>query len=157
MVAVPFTPNLSSNLTPQTYELNLAKSTDPALSTLSSTTNELTNSTGIPLSAFNFLNERDYGKFYHVADPSNNVTYLLSYFVLANIGIPVTSLSNLSVPFPASTVDYSVTGDKLCFGSVSVGLVIVYFYQVSNPFEVKLPAVDRLVRNLLFLDVLHAR
>ena len=128
MVAIPFTPNLSSNLTLQTYELNLAKSTDPALSTLSSTTNELTNSTGIPLSAFNFLNGRDYGKFYHVADPSNGVTYLLSYFVLANLDIPVTSLSNLSVPFPASTVDFSRTGDKLCFGSVSEGLVIIYFY-----------------------------
>jgi hypothetical protein len=154
MVAVPFSDTLSSNLTLQTYELNLSKNTDPALSTLATTTNQITTSTGIPLSAFNFLNSRDYGNFYHVADSSTTVTYLLSYFILSNINLPLTSLPPVSA-FPSSPVNYQATGDKLCYGSVSQGVVIFMSNKVPNPSQVKLPLMDCMVRHFNLLDVLH--
>jgi len=66
--------------------------------------------------------------FYQVADSSTTVTYLLSYFILANIQIPITSLPTNAIPFPPSGIDYGATGDKLCYGSVSEGLVKLFLF-----------------------------
>jgi hypothetical protein len=67
----------------------------------------------------------DFGHFYHVADDTTTVTYLLGYFALSNVQIPLTNLPTLVTPFPPSTVDYGKTGDLLCYGSASEGLVSV--------------------------------
>ena len=92
-VAIPFRTGISSTSTSLPYELDLTKISDPAFATIQSATNSLTQS--IPLSAFNFLNKRDFGHFYHIADNVDKptVSYLLGYFILSNINIPVSSLN----------------------------------------------------------------
>lgn len=58
--------------------------------------------------------------FYHVADSSTTVTYLLSYFILSNLQVPsVSSFAPSVTSFPQAGADYSGTGDFLCYGSPS--------------------------------------
>lgn len=61
--------------------------------------------------------------FYHVADSSVTVTYLLSYFILSNMKINPSSFQTIVNPFPPVGIDYQATGDKLCWGSISQGVV----------------------------------
>ena len=78
---MPFKTAVSS---PQAVdELDLAKLPGSLFSVLAGVTNEFSLAgSGLPLSAFRFLNDRDYGHFYHVADAGVDTTYLLNYWVL---------------------------------------------------------------------------
>lgn len=86
---------------------------------------------GFPLSALNFLNKRDFGHFYHIADSTSptSETYLLGYFVLSNAKINIAGLPQVAYNFPrdgfVKTDTYATTGDKLCWGSSSDGLVTI--------------------------------
>lgn len=132
MVGVTFSNTYVVYGNASSYELDLSKTTDSALSFLKSMTKEANNSTGIPLSSFNYLNRREYGLFYHVADPSTSVTYLLNYFILSNLKVNVTSFPTMTSSFPPAGIDYRATGDFLGFGSDSEGIVILSLFSFKH-------------------------
>jgi hypothetical protein len=61
--------------------------------------------------------------FYHVADSSTTVTYLLSYFVLSNLNVNLAQFPTITNPFPPAGIDYLTTADFLCYGSPSQNIV----------------------------------
>lgn len=66
-IGIPFSQSISSTTSPQVYELDLNKVDDGAFANIKS-------ATGInsaPLSSLNFLNKRDFGHFYHIADSTS--------------------------------------------------------------------------------------
>lgn len=102
------------------YELDMSKVDDSSFSLIKS----VTDFTSTPMSAFNFLNKRDYGHFYHLADSAfaPTETSLLSYFVLSNSTISLTNLPSSAYNFLPSSINsnaYTLTGDKLCWGSIN--------------------------------------
>lgn len=100
----------------------------------------------------------DYGQFYHLADSTTTNSYLLSYFILSNTQIVLTGLqayptapSSLTIPSTAFT-NYG-SGDKLCWGSQSEGIVIKFINLVSNTPQRKLSSLDSDDWNLFLLDL----
>lgn len=137
MLGVPFSNTLVNSTNSSTYELNVDNSYDPSLFYLKRMTNEPNNATGIPLSAFNFLNQMEYSMFYSVVDPTIGTTYLLSYFVPSNLDVNVSSFPLLSFPFVSAGADYASTADKLCWGSTSQGVVHICSNNSFKPTCVK--------------------
>lgn len=120
MVGVAFSNTYAGYANASSYELDLSKTTDSALSFLKSMTKEANNSTGVALSSFNYLNRREYGLFYHVTEASTSTTYLLNYFILSNLNLNLSSFPTIPAnTFPPSSADYRSTGDFLGFGSDS--------------------------------------
>lgn len=68
-----------------------------------------------------------------------------------NLSTLPTDSYNFPNTFTPDSSTYTSTGDKLCWGSQSVGIVIIFVYSVSNSFKRKLPIMDCLVRNLILL------
>lgn len=66
------------------------------------------------LNAFNYLNNMDYNKFYHVTDLAQTTTVLLSPTVLLVPAAQTTPLAASPVLF---TPDYYNTGNLLCYAS----------------------------------------
>jgi hypothetical protein len=72
------------------------------------------------------LNKLDYGHFYQFANSKTNPTetYLVSYFTYVIPGLDLTTLdiySDTGITTFSTTV--AGTGDKLCFGSFTQGIV----------------------------------
>lgn len=81
------------------------------------------------MSAFNFLNLRDYGLFYHVTtDNIATKTVLLSNWVYIISGLDTANQfgTAYSGSITIGTSTYPVTAQKLCYGSSAVGIVIHY-------------------------------
>jgi hypothetical protein len=126
-----------------------------------------TDFTNFSLSALNYLNLRDYGHFYHIADSPTapSETYLLSYFILSYVNFDISKLRNVAYNFPSDTAydgtayndnDYMLTGDRLCWGSTSQDIVHFLFISVPNPSQRKLPTLGRLDRYFIVLAVYSA-
>lgn len=87
------------------------------------TSSRVLETTGLPLSGFNFLNQLNYGHFYHIADLTYDITFLLSYWVYTNVDIDINRLPKYNGDsFTTLGANYGQTGDKLCYGSVSQGV-----------------------------------
>ena len=78
------------------------------------------------LSSFNFLNELDYGHFYQFANSKTNptITYLVSKFIYYIINIDNTKTDVYNTANAALITPATGSGDLLCFGSFSQGIVI---------------------------------
>ncbi len=124
----------------------------------------VTDFTNFSLSVLNYLNLRDYGHFYQIADSSTAPfeTYLLSYFILSKVNFDISKLPNVPYNFPSDTAldgtpyndfDYMLTGDRLCWGSTSQEIVNSLFISVPNPSQRKLPTLGRLDRYFIVLAV----
>jgi hypothetical protein len=107
----------------------MAGAIDSSLNTLNMlTTATITTGLGLALSAFNFLNVRDLGIFYEVADSTVTNTYLLSNWVLNNMvnlnpsAFPAYSTTNYFVPPTFAVANFQQTADKLCYGSQNIGI-----------------------------------
>lgn len=77
----------------------------------------------VALSAFNFLNLRDFGHFYHVANSKMTSTVLISAWTYSmpkdfSAQVVPTAVGNMDL-------DYAETGDKLCYGSLEVELLVI--------------------------------
>lgn len=70
--------------------------------------------TTLKLNVFNYLNNMDYNKFYHVTDAAKTTTVLLSPTVLKLAGTLTTPLPTSPIAF---TPDYSNSGNLLCYAS----------------------------------------
>ena len=101
----------------------MTKIGDSAFTTIKAADNLVT---PLALSSLNFLNRREYGHFFHLANNAENptITYLLSYFILANSQIVINNLPTETFNFPVSSANfnpsddtYQSTGDKICWGS----------------------------------------
>jgi len=101
----------------------LTKIGDSAFTTIKEANNLVT---PLALSSLNFLNRREFGHFFHLANNAENptITYLLSYFILSNSQININNLPIDTYNFPVSNASFSVTddtykstGDKICWGS----------------------------------------
>jgi hypothetical protein len=80
--------------------------------TFSGFSNPSTSAT-VPLSAFNFLNLQDFGKFYHVTNSDFTQTMLMSTYIyqLPSQLLTVTPLTYTFTPA------YTTSGNKLCYAS----------------------------------------
>jgi hypothetical protein len=131
-VGIPFSQTISSSTSPQLYEYNLNNVGDSAFYAFK----ETSLSQALPLSAFNFLNRIDFGYFYTIANSASSPTetYLLSYFILSNSKIAASSIPTQAYNFPDTTSftmtadTYLSTGDKICWGADSEGIVIILSY-----------------------------
>lgn len=82
--------------------------------------------TSLDLTAFNFMNMQDYGKFYHVTNSAKTVTMLIGSLIYRLPG-KVLATAPLSSSYSFSP-DYLASGNKLCYASNEVqGLVIMQF------------------------------
>jgi len=124
-IGVPFSNSISADSSSNLhYDIDMTRIGDSAFSTIKSATSFV--STPLPLSALNYLNRREFGHFFHIANSAQDptITYLLAYFILANSQIDLTTLPTSTYNFPVTnssfslTADtYATTGDKLCWGS----------------------------------------
>ena len=95
------------------------------------------------LSALNYLNMRDYGHFYSLANSATAPfeTYLLSYFILSKVNFDTTILPSAPYNFPAdgfaTAQTYLATGDRLCWGAASEGIVHISHYFSFKPISEK--------------------
>lgn len=101
----------------------MTKIGDSAFTTIKAANNLVT---PLALSSLNFLNRREFGHFFHLANNAENptITYLLSYFILSKSQININNLPTDTYNFPVSNASFSVTddtyistGDKICWGS----------------------------------------
>lgn len=100
-VGVPFSSTISADgSSALIYDINMNIIGDSAFNTIKSAADLSTNP--LPLSALNFLNRLEFGHFLHVANNAQDptITYILSYFILANSGIDFTKLPTDSYNFP---------------------------------------------------------
>lgn len=133
------------------YQLNNAGNSDPAFNSLKNIGS--TASTGLALSAFNFLNELQWGNFYSFPNSRTpTTTDLVSSWVYVVSGFNTTTAEPSSTSGVISPIVYSIA-DKLCFGSFTQGIVITFFNLVPNTSQIKLPPLGCLVRHLLLLDL----
>lgn len=66
-IGIPFNQSISANSsTDLKYDIDLTKIGDNAFNTIKTATNLSTQS--LPLSSLNFLNRREFGHFYHLAN-----------------------------------------------------------------------------------------
>lgn len=157
-IGIPFSQAISNSENPKNYEFNMDNAWDSAVYNFK-TSNLLS---PFPLSSLNFLNKMDYGHFYTIANSAflPTETYLLSFYVFSNSKILPTTIPTGSYNFPSSSsfvsndLIYLTTGDKLCWGSDSEGIVIILLIKVSNSYERKLSIMDWFNRSLLVLDIL---
>lgn len=103
--------------------------TDSSFTALKSLTTQATSATGLPLSAFNFLNLMNYGLFYHVtSDKKATQTVLLSHWVYILPGLEVSKQFNTAYTLAVIPADiYKVSAQKLCYGSQNIGIVLFNF------------------------------
>lgn len=76
----------------------------------------------LSLDAFDFLNNMDMGHFYHVTNSKKDEIVLLSawtYYLSTDI-----SSAAVSSSLPTFTPSYETTGDKLCYGSQPIVLLL---------------------------------
>lgn len=85
---------------------------------------------GVTASTFNFLDKMDYSTFYHIYDSGSMSTVLVAALVYY---LPITSASLTNVRTATSlttltgiTPAYTSTGDVLCYGSTSQGIVLIF-------------------------------
>jgi hypothetical protein len=67
----------------------------------------------VPLSAFNFLNFQDFGKFYHVTNSDFTQTILMSTYTYQ---LPSKLLTETPLTY-SFTPAYTTSGNKLCYAS----------------------------------------
>ena len=140
-VGIPFSNSISSTLPsdPKIYELDMNKIGDSAFNSIKS----VTEFNAFSLSALNYLNMRDYGHFYSLANSATAPfeTYLLSYFILSNVKFDTTKLPAAPYNFPrdllANPETYLATGDRLCWGAASEGIVHISHNLSSKPISEK--------------------
>ncbi len=156
-IGIPFSSGISSTYSQKPYELNLVNLYDTAFAEIKSANL----STALPLSSLNYLNRMEMGHFYSIVNSATTPgeTYLLAYYILSNSQINSANVPNGGIydfpnTFTPSADTYSSSGDKLCWGSVSEGIVIISFKIVSNSSQRKLPTLDCLDRNSLLLALL---
>ncbi len=99
-------------------KLNSLIAADSAFSSFSSSFNTTTGT----LSAFNFLNKRDLGNFYHVVTVDKTTTLLVSsyrYFYDSAV-LKLTPVSSDAIVSAAAALSLNSegSGDRLCFGSL---------------------------------------
>lgn len=71
----------------------------------------------ISLNAFNYMNQIDYSRFYHVTNAEKTFTILLSNTVLQSTTSFSNPLAALPGTIPTITPDYAASGNKLCYAS----------------------------------------
>lgn len=123
-VGIPISQTISANTSSDLkYDIDLKQIGDSAFSTIKAANNLVT---PLALSSLNFLNRREFGHFFHLANNAKNptITYLLSYFILSNSQIVLNGLPSESFNFPVTNASfnltddiYASTGDKICWGS----------------------------------------
>lgn len=123
-VGIPISQTISAdNSSDLKYDIDLNKIGDSAFTTIKSANNLVT---PLALSSLNFLNRREFGHFFHLANNAENptITYLLSYFILSNSQIVLNDLPSDTYNFPVTNASFSLTddtyastGDKICWGS----------------------------------------
>jgi hypothetical protein len=124
-LAIPFEKIQSSTdkaIIAQTIELSKLTSTSD-FDQLIQLKDSTFSASGLALSAFNYLNNPNYGKFYSVMQTSALTTLLVSK---ARLLLP-SDILNVKLKadsiFPPFSPDYASTGDFLCWGSASYGMV----------------------------------
>lgn len=79
---------------------------------------------GLVLSVFNYLNNPNYGKFYSAMQTSSPVTLLVSKVRLILPNQIANNIKTGSYIYTTLSLDYAGTGDVLCWGSASYGMVL---------------------------------
>lgn len=145
-VVVPVTTTGSNNSILLNVNVNNVDSSD---TTFSSFVN-LSKTDTISLSMFNYLDQADYSRFYHVTNTAQTETMLISATVLQlNKELYTSSLTQTFVPDP------SASGNKLCYASNETsGLVIYIFIIVPIASQVELAIMDMDDLPLLLLAIL---
>ncbi len=80
------------------------------------------------------MNKIDYGHFYQFANSKSNptITYLVSHFTYVITGLDIATLDVYDDPdIVAFSSNVAGTGDKLCYGSFSQGIV-KYLFNFSS-------------------------
>lgn len=126
-VAVPITATAPTGFPTSDYVVNTinAYTADSNLQSLSTLTTTSIAS-NFPLSAFNFLNLRDYGTFYHLTTADKMTTILINTRIFYIPSAPSTFSNSIDSAFQGLTLgDTTLTGDKLCWGSTTTDVVLI--------------------------------